>query len=170
MKMMKTLGTCEIPKRHTTGLMEHSYKVAYPKYLGAQYDASTTNFTYHIPAPKDAESSDPLELVVSFLSPITPQSTLRQSIPASYIEITASGNFDIDVYIDVNGLWVTAERDAEIIWEFNELDFEDMQPLKYFQIRRKHEMKFAEIRDRAEYGKLYFTGPEVRLVPNRQQA
>lgn len=146
--------------------MEHSYKVAFPKYLGVQYDASTTNFTYHIPAPQDAKSADPLELIVSFLSPITPQSTLRQSIPASYIEITASGKFDIDVYLDVNGLWVTAERDAEIVWEFNELEYEDTPLLKSFQIKRKHEMKFAEIGDRAEYGKLYFTGPEVDIAPD----
>lgn len=100
---------------------------------------------------------------MSFLSPITPQSTLRQSLPASYVEISTSGHFDVDVYFDLNGLWVTAERDAEIEWEFKETESEDSASLKSWRVKRKHEMKFAEIRDRAEYGKLYFTGPAVSL-------
>lgn len=139
------------------------FNVSEPKYLGAQFDASTTNLTYQIPAPKDAKSSKPLDLTISFLSPITPQSTLRQSVPASYVQISASGSFDIDVYMDLNGLWVTAERDAEIEWDFEEIGFKDTPSLKTMKAKRKHEMKFAEIRDRIEHGKLYITGPTVRL-------
>jgi len=137
------------------------YNISFPTYLGAQYDASTTNLTYQIPASHDAKDSDSLELTVSFLSPITPQSTLRQAIPASYVEITTSGQFEVDLYMDLNGLWVTAERDAHIVWDHQEIDYEDTPSLRTWQVKRKHEMKFAEIRDRAEYGKLYFTGPAV---------
>lgn len=65
--------------------------------------------------------------------------------------------------MDLNGLWVTAERQAEIEWEYEEIGFKDTPSLKSMKVKRKHEMKFAEIADRAEYGKLYVTGPTVRL-------
>lgn len=100
---------------------------------------------------------------MSFLSPITPTSTVRQSIPASYIEISVSGSFDVDVYIDLNGLWVTAERGAWIEWGLEEIDAAAGPSLRSFKVKRSEEMKFAEINDRAEYGKLYFSGPSVRL-------
>lgn len=161
--MMQTLGMLYVPNNQTRlspDLSSH-YNVSFPAYLGAQYDASTTNFTYGIPAPSDAKDSEPLYLTVSFLSPITPQSTLRQAIPAAYVEVTTSGQFEVDVYMDVNGLWVTAERDAHIVWDLEDIDYEDAPTLKSWKVKRRDEMKFAEIRDRAEYGKLYFTGPAV---------
>ncbi|TKA80641.1 hypothetical protein B0A55_01852, partial [Friedmanniomyces simplex] len=60
------------------------YNISFPKYLGAQYDASTTNLSYSIPSPSGS-SSENAELILSFLSPITPTSTMRQSIPAGYL-------------------------------------------------------------------------------------
>lgn len=77
------------------------YTVSTPKYIGAQYDASATNLTYSIPSNHSANGS--VEVVLSFLSPITPTSTLRQSIPASYLSIHVKGSFDLDIYVDVNG-------------------------------------------------------------------
>lgn len=77
------------------------YNISTPRYLGAQYDASTTNLTYTIPSSSSYNGS--AEVVLSFLSPITPTSTLRQSIPASYLSIHVKGSFDLDIYVDVNG-------------------------------------------------------------------
>ena len=72
-------------------------QVQYPEYLGNNYDASTTNLTYRI----DTGSSNPLHITISFLSPITPTSTLRQSIPASYVTIDVQGETDVNVYMDI---------------------------------------------------------------------
>jgi len=137
-----------------------SYDVIYPEYLGANFDASTTNLTYHIPAP-DARN-DPLDIVVSFLSPITPTSTLRQSIPASYIVIYVSGTVDVDVYIDVSGEWVSGDTNKNITWEFENNPSGDdtiTNGLKLWEIRRTEEELFTEHDDRAEWGTLYFVGP-----------
>lgn len=127
-------------------------------YKGAQYDASVTNLTYHIPSPNS--HSDEAEVVLSFLSPITPSSTLRQSIPASYLSIHVTGGFDLDIYIDLNGQWVSGDRGSEIVWNLETNESEKGQP-KSWVVKRKDELVFAEVNDRAEWGTLRFTGPSV---------
>lgn len=137
-----------------------SFNVSYAKYLGAKFDASTTNFTYQIPAPSD--DLDPAEVVLSFLSPITPSSTLRQSIPASYVTVHVNGGFDIDIYLDMNGLWVSANRGNQIVWEFDQsqkVTGSKQPPLKTWKVKRANEQFLTEDADRGEWGTLYFTGP-----------
>ncbi|KAK3063700.1 hypothetical protein LTS18_013466 [Coniosporium uncinatum] len=132
---------------------------------GAKYDASTTNLTYRIPSPSKKHHAEPLELKLSFLSPITPASTLRQSIPAAYMTIYVNGTFDIDLYVDVNGQWVSGDRSSHIVWDLEHRGIKHTQnshkeqDLKTFKIKRKTEQVFTEISDRAEWGELHFTAP-----------
>lgn len=137
----------------------YSYNISYPTYVGSKYDASITNLTYLIPS--NNSSHEPAELVLSFLSPVTPTSTLRQSIPASYLTIHVKGSFDIDVYVDLNGQWVSGDRSSEIVWDLEENDSEGKSKLKTWVVKRKDELTFAEWEDRAEWGSLRFTGPSV---------
>jgi hypothetical protein len=130
------------------------YAISAPEYLGAQYDASTTNLTYLIPYTKSDNRS--VEIVLSFLSPITPTSTLRQSIPASYLSVVVKGDYDIDIYVDVNGQWVSGDRQSVIRWELLETS---QHKLRSWRVQRTHEQTFVEWNDRAEWGALYFTGP-----------
>ncbi|KAL9015561.1 MAG: hypothetical protein Q9185_007040 [Variospora sp. 1 TL-2023] len=139
---------------------EPSYNISFPTYLGAHYDASTTNLSYLIPAPELSASSTPVELTISFLSPITPTSTLRQSIPASYMTVHVSGDFDVNIYVDINGQWVSGDRGSQIVWEFSEQELGNTDKgLKTWKIRRETELLLSEERDRAEWGTFYFTGP-----------
>ncbi len=142
-----------------------SYKVAFPVYQGARYDASTTNLTYKIVSPEDLDSR-PVTIVLSFLSPITPTSTLRQSLPATYISVHASGSLDLDVYIDVNGQWVSGDRGSHIKWEHhpvNAADSSDTSASQTWRVVKAHESPLNEYNDRAEWGSLYVSGPSVSL-------
>ncbi|KUJ21183.1 DUF1793-domain-containing protein [Mollisia scopiformis] len=137
-----------------------SFNVSYPTYLGATFDASTTNLTYEIPSGNYAH--DPVELILSFLSPITPTSTLRQAIPASYLTVYVAGSFDVDIYIDMNGLWVSANRGNEIVWELSQGPSpaaNKKAPLKTWKVKRRVEQLLTEDADRGEWGTLYFTAP-----------
>lgn len=109
----------------------------------------------------EGSSNQTVELTLSFLSPITPTSTLRQALPGSYLTVYAKGDFDVSVYIDLNGQWVSGDRDANIVWslERNEEALEEDVQLKTFKVKRKHELHFTEHRQQAEWGELYFTGP-----------
>lgn len=133
------------------------YTVAFPKYLGAQYDASTTNLSYAIPSVKSSNGS--VEIVLSFLSPITPTSTLRQSIPASYLTVHVKGNFNLDIYLDLNGQWVSGNRGSRIEWDLHETHEKNARKLKTWRVKRSNEELFTEWQDRAEWGTLHFTAP-----------
>ncbi|OJJ39227.1 hypothetical protein ASPWEDRAFT_49265 [Aspergillus wentii DTO 134E9] len=133
------------------------YKVQFPNYTGLNFDASTTNLTYHIES-----SSAPFDITVSFLSPITPTSTLRQSIPASYVTVHVHGAVDVNIYMDVNGRWVSGDAGSPITWRHDVLGSKkdhDQVSLRRWQIQRQNELLLSEISDRAEWGTLHFTGP-----------
>lgn len=140
-----------------------SFNVSFPTYLGATYDASTTNLTYSIPAPPSyAKNAESLEIILSFLSPITPTSTLRQSLPASYLTVHVKGNFDVDIYIDLNGQWVSGDRGSRVVWDLHETKIANNDKgLKIWKVRRESEQMLTEYQDRAEWGTLYFAAPSV---------
>lgn len=142
------------------GLTVGSYTVAYPVYKGAKYDASTTNLTYSLPAPSKLASATFLDITLSFLSPITPTSTLRQTIPAAYLTIHVEGSFDVNIYIDVNGQWVSGKQESLIEWKLTEQEAAGTTtPLKTWKVKRQVEQVFTETYDQPEWGQLHFTGP-----------
>ncbi|QGA13172.1 hypothetical protein EYB26_000819 [Talaromyces marneffei] len=131
------------------------YTIDYPLYGGATYDASTTNLTYTLPI-----SDRELEIVLSFLSPITPTSTLRQSIPASYLNVYVTGNVDVNVYVDMNGQWVSGDRGSQLVWNFDHINAQSgATKLKKWQFARQNELLVSEFADRAEWGTLHFVAP-----------
>lgn len=136
-----------------------AYNVTFPEYLGVTFDASTTNLTYLIPA---LLGDEPFRVILSFLSPITPSSTLRQSIPAAYLTVTIEGCSDINIYTDLNGEWVSGNRGNEIKWELHEplvKHGDSSQPIKTWKVARKTEQLLTEFNDHAEWGTLHFSGP-----------
>ncbi|KAL9114861.1 MAG: hypothetical protein Q9227_001104 [Pyrenula ochraceoflavens] len=135
------------------------FNLSYPLYRGANYDASTTNFTYTIPSLDPAVQS--LEIVLSFLSPITPTSTFRQAIPASYLTVYVTGGLDVDIYVDVNGRWVTGHEDT-IIWDMRYAPLDGAGTmLNTWNVRKKIEQLFTESQGggnaQAEWGTLHFS-------------
>ncbi|KAJ5499770.1 hypothetical protein N7453_008821 [Penicillium expansum] len=145
-----------VGKPHESLDGKSDYKIKFPKYLGLNYDASTTNLTYHV----DTGTGNPLDITISFLSPITPTSTLRQSIPASYISIDVQGDVDVSIYMDVDGRWVSGDTGSKIKWGLDSLKIEHEElALNRWQVQRENELLLTETRDRAEWGTLHFTGP-----------
>lgn len=138
------------------------YSVAFPQYKGATYDASTTNLTYVIPPQSNDLEFDQLEMTISFLSPITPSSTLRQSIPASYVTVHVRGNANVNIYMDVNGQWVSGDRGSAIKWDYSRIVPEKgNNSLQKWRVSRQSEQLFTEFNDRAEWGSLHFSTPVV---------
>ncbi|KAI1462490.1 DUF1793-domain-containing protein [Annulohypoxylon moriforme] len=131
-----------------------SYTVSFPQYDGATFDASTTNLTYTIPG------SD-VKIVLSFLSPITPTSTLRQSLPAGYLTCIVEGSTDVSLYVDINGEWVSGNRDNKIEWALarTEKSKTARTPIKTWSITRRHEQLLTEFFDHAEWGTIHISAP-----------
>ncbi|KAI0115460.1 hypothetical protein GGR51DRAFT_546274 [Nemania sp. FL0031] len=130
-----------------------NYNISLPHYDGATFDASTTNLTYTI---RDSD----IKITLSFLSPITPTSTLRQALPASYLTCFVEGSTDVSLYIDVNGEWVSGRRESKIQWELEESRTHQSEArLKTWRIARAQEQLFTEMLDRAEWGTLRVSAP-----------
>ncbi|KAF3156366.1 hypothetical protein TWF569_006946 [Orbilia oligospora] len=123
------------------------YLVKYPEYHGVDFDASTTWLRYSV--------GDEVDVKLTFRSPVTVNDTMRQSIPAGYLEVEVVGVVDCEVYVDVNGLWVTGDRGSQIQWEMVEHG-----GLRSWKVTRSREEHFSEKWDRAEWGSLYFTAPK----------
>lgn len=123
------------------------YKVQYPNYQGYKLDASATNFTYNV---------EGVTVTLSFWSPITPEDTLAQSIPGAYLEVIAEGDKDINIYVDINGQWVSGDRGALIQWNYKKND-----SLQTWSFKRQEQYLFTEHNDRSEWGKMYFSAPIV---------
>jgi hypothetical protein len=136
----------------------NDYTVAYPAYRGAKYDASTTNLTYSLRTPQKLAAAKDVDITLSFLSPITPTSTLRQSIPAAYLTIYVEGSSDVNIYVDVNGQWVSGKRESLIEWGLAE-QRGSTEGLKTWMVKRCIEQVFTETDDQSEWGQLHFTGP-----------
>ena len=97
--------------------------------------------------------------MLSFLSPITPQSTIRQAIPAAYLSVSVEGSHDLEVYIDINGLWATGDRESKLDWEF--LIYEpSITALKTWKFARQDQLLFTEFSDRSEWGTVYFSASQ----------
>jgi hypothetical protein len=59
-------------------------------------------------------------LVVEFFSPVEPGDIRRQSMPLSYLTITASSDdgaaHDVQVYVDISGEWTSGDNTQQITW------------------------------------------------------
>ena len=78
--------------------------------------------------------------------------------------VYVSGSFDVDLYVDVNGQWVSGDRGSEIVWDFGEQQLSEDKGLKTWKIRRETEQLLSEVRDQAEWGTLHFSAPLVGLT------
>jgi hypothetical protein len=61
-----------------------------------------------------------VQLTLEFLSPVEPGDLMRQSIPLSYILISARAidgrTHDVQIYTDISGEWCSADDSQEITW------------------------------------------------------
>ncbi|EHA51618.1 glutaminase GtaA [Pyricularia oryzae 70-15] len=139
---------------------DQDYTIAYPEYLGTTFDASTTNLTFTVP---NSAANSSATVVLSFLSPITPTSTLRQSLPAAYLSVHVEGTFGISIYLDINGQWVSGNRSNKIRWDLHDElltpEGDSSQPRKTWRISRDHQELYTEFNDRGEWGTIHFSAP-----------
>ncbi|KAK6331174.1 hypothetical protein TWF696_003241 [Orbilia brochopaga] len=138
---------------------DDGYTVRYPVYRGVDYDASKTWLRYWISdggaGGGNGGGVGGVEVTLTFTSPITVNDTMRQSLPAGYLAVDVSGDVDCEVYVDVNGLWVTGDRGSHIKWQMAEHG-----SLRSWKVTRSREEHFSEKWDRAEWGSLYFSAPK----------
>ncbi|KAH9077812.1 hypothetical protein EDB83DRAFT_2514525 [Lactarius deliciosus] len=97
----------------------------------------------------------PMEFNLTFLNPIEPGNWVKQSIPFSYLSLTAESldgaAHAVQVYSDVSGEWLSADRSQEIIWSTTAIN-----NVIYHMAQLKNPAVFNEIGTQAEWGTLYY--------------
>lgn len=71
------------------------------------------------------------------------------------------GDLDIGLFVNINGEWVSGDKNQEIAWELHEPKASEKSGnlVKSWKISRQHQQLLTERDDQAEWGTLYFSGP-----------
>lgn len=87
-----------------------------------------------------------ISIEANFVSPVTPADIFRQTIPFSYLHLTVNSLDDraheVEVYTEINGLWLADKEQEEIEWESTgekewrgmRIRLKDQRPFKEEQI------------------------------------
>ncbi|SAM86279.1 probable glutaminase A [Ustilago bromivora] len=114
--------------------------------LSAEYTATRTMFTFE---------ADKVKFNVTFLTPITPDDYLRQSLPLSYLHVeldksTIKGR-SIQLYTDIDERWVTGHDFDYENYAYDQQYYEKDDTSVFF-VTRKRPQIYTEYRQRAEWG------------------
>ncbi|KAI0354924.1 hypothetical protein OH77DRAFT_1425524 [Trametes cingulata] len=101
-----------------------------------------------------AMQAGPMNLTVTFLSPIEPSDWVLQSLPFSYVslEIDASDGLahDVQVYMDITAEWVSGNRTSPVRW-----DQHSTSDSTILEVELQHPEANTEINGQAQDGKAY---------------
>lgn len=99
-------------------------------------------------------TAGPVDLTVTFLSPVEPHNLTKQSFPFSYLALTAAANdgsnHSVSVYSDISGEWLSGNTSLTMNWTTTTGD------TLVHQAQLQDPSPFAEIDDRTQYGSVYY--------------
>ncbi|EPS94710.1 hypothetical protein FOMPIDRAFT_1054860 [Fomitopsis schrenkii] len=95
-----------------------------------------------------------IDLTVSFLSPVEPSDLLNQSLPFSYMAVSAASNDGdshiVSVYSDISAEWVSGDDSLTVNWSTTGGD------LVFHQVQLAQQADFTEISDHIQQGSAYY--------------
>lgn len=98
----------------------------------------------------------PVDLTVTFLSPVEPKDLLKQSLPFSYLSVVAASrdgaSHNVAVYTDISAEWVSGDNALRANWTTTT----DSGILTH-QTRLVNPTVYGEVRDRIQHGSSYYS-------------
>ncbi|KAH9164534.1 hypothetical protein EDB89DRAFT_1892884 [Lactarius sanguifluus] len=118
----------------------------------------TVNFTDTVITPTQtviAAQAGPMQVNLTFLNPIEPGDWVKQSIPFSYLALSAksldSAAHTVQVYSDVSGEWNSGDRGQMLRWSTT-----STRDVVYHTVNLQNPAVFNEINNMAEWGSFYY--------------
>ncbi|KAI9433017.1 hypothetical protein H4582DRAFT_2188442 [Lactarius indigo] len=118
----------------------------------------TANVTDTVITPTQtvvATQVGPMQVNLTFLNPIEPGDWVKQSIPFSYLALSAKSldgaAHNVQVYSDISGEWNSGDRSQVILWSAT-----STSDVVYHTIRLQNPVVFNEIGSMAEWGSVYY--------------
>ncbi|KOS22950.1 hypothetical protein ESCO_003469 [Escovopsis weberi] len=116
--------------------------------ISLDYTSTKSVFTFSV--------AGKVQLTAEFLSPVFPDDYKRQSIPFSYLKVSASPldgkAHSVQVYVDVSAEWASGDGNAIVQWETSSVD--GVRSHKFF---RQIQDEFNEANDEASWGSWYWS-------------
>jgi hypothetical protein len=106
-------------------------------------------------------TAGPVNVNVTFLSPVEYNDIKRQSIPLSFVFVTAESNdgksHAVQVYSDITGEWATGDLSQVVTWNIS-----NSNGMKTWTIERETPFAFAESNDYPNWGQaVYVTSKDA---------
>ncbi|PIL34513.1 hypothetical protein GSI_03291 [Ganoderma sinense ZZ0214-1] len=109
-------------------------------------------------------TAGPMNVTVTFLSPVEPDDWVKQSIPFSYVSVEAQsldGNsYSVQMYSDISAEWDSGDRNNPIITWSNASTTKSM----YHQIQLQKPAPYTEITNQAQDGTTYYAISTVSTI------
>ncbi|KAF8914019.1 DUF1793-domain-containing protein [Gymnopilus junonius] len=101
-------------------------------------------------------SAGPVDVTVTFLSPVEPTDFVKQSIPFAYMAVSAVSNdgasHSVQIYSDISAEWVSGDNSLTADW--NTTVSSDVIT---HQIQLQNQVPFTEINDHTQYGSAFYS-------------
>ncbi|KAH9020011.1 hypothetical protein EDB85DRAFT_2153324 [Lactarius pseudohatsudake] len=137
--------------------LTYSFLGGFPGNTGTSVNV-TVNITETVITPTQtvvSAQAGPMEFNLTFLNPIEPGDWVKQSIPFSYLALTAKSLdgavHNVQVYSDISGEWNSGDRSHVIRW--SETSTSDVV---YHTVNLQNPVVFNEINNQAEWGSVYY--------------
>ncbi|BGP31425.1 hypothetical protein JCM10296v2_003189 [Rhodotorula toruloides] len=119
--------------------------------LGPARVARQTAFEYTATKSVFSFEAGNVTFKATFLSPITPNDLVRQSLPLSYLAIDvdpdAARDHSISVYTDISGEWASGDPNANLTWTYT-----SGSGVGVHAVSRRDQLVFSEFAEQAEWG------------------
>ncbi|KAF9523492.1 DUF1793-domain-containing protein [Crepidotus variabilis] len=103
-------------------------------------------------------SAGPVDLTVSFLSPIEPTDLVKQSIPFSYMTVSAAStdgaSHTVQVYSDISAEWASGDNGLTVNWSTD-----TSNSILTHKVQLANQAAFSEVNDHSQYGSAYYSTP-----------
>ncbi|KAF8351347.1 DUF1793-domain-containing protein [Amanita rubescens] len=100
-------------------------------------------------------SAGPVDLTVNFLSPVEPDNLLKQSIPFSYLAVSAAStdgvSHHVQMYSDISAEWVSGDNTLVANWSTS------VGSTITHKVQLEDQTLFGEINDHTQYGSAYYS-------------
>ncbi|KAF8639975.1 hypothetical protein AX17_001222 [Amanita inopinata Kibby_2008] len=100
-------------------------------------------------------SAGPVDITVTFLSPVEPTDLVKQSIPFAYLAVSAASTdgapHNVQVYSDISAEWVSGSNSLTATWSTT------VDNIITHQVQLQDQSLFAEINDHTQYGSAYYS-------------
>ncbi|KAJ7368444.1 DUF1793-domain-containing protein [Mycena albidolilacea] len=105
-------------------------------------------------------SAGPVDITVTFLSPVEPTDLVKQSIPFSYMAVSAAAtdgkSHSVQVYSDISAEWVSGDNSLTVNWNST-----TSGSILTHQVQLQTPTVFGEVNDHTQYGSAFYSTPNT---------